>query len=305
MGETQKELRVGKGKGHYQVVSGYQDHEQLRKSFNGLTGKVFGFSLEDWYQNGFWTGRYIPYSLVDNDRIVANVSVNMMDYLVFSEKKRYIQVGTVMTDEDYRGQGLNRQLLEIILEEWEDHCDLFYLYANDSVVDYYPKFGFRKAQEYVYSRPFTKDGHKDVPLPKKLSMDDAEDREFLFDSISATMVLSKVAMVDNPYLAILHCMASQRENIHYFEKQGVIAIASHEGNTLVLHDVYCSSVFVLEEILEALATEQTRRVRLGFVPRELSQWEMQERIEEDSTFYVREGKGSFPEGIMFPVMSHA
>lgn len=261
MEEKYKEIRVGEEWRRYQVVSGYQDHEQLRKSFNELTGKVFGFSLEDWYQNGCWGGRYIPYSLVDHDRIVANVSVNILDYLVSSEKRRYIQLGTVMTHPDYRGQGLNRHLLELVLEEWEDHCDLFYLYANDSVLDFYPKFGFVRAEEQMYSRPLRKDPRKSVPLPEKLDMDDAQDREFLFDSIAGSAVHSKVAMVDNPGLPMLHCMADQRNNLYYFEQQDVIAIASREGKILDLHDIYAKDVFVMDEILEALADEHTRILR--------------------------------------------
>lgn len=305
MEKKHTELRVREETGPYQVVSGYQDHEQLRKSFNELTGKVFGFSLEEWYLDGCWSGRYIPYSLVDNDRVVANVSVNIMDFLIFSEKKRYIQLGTVMTDESYRGQGLIRQLMEIILEEWEDHCDLFYLYANDSVLDFYPQFGFLKAFEHVYSKTFRKDPEKAVPLPKKLSMDDAEDREFLFDSIAGSLAHSEAAMVDNPNIAMFHCMADQRDNIHNFAEQGVIAIASKQEDTLVLHDVYCSTDFDMDGILEALADEATRKVRLGFVPGDPSSWKRAIRNEEDETFFVREGKGKLPVGIMFPELSHA
>ncbi|HSP47679.1 MAG TPA: GNAT family N-acetyltransferase [Clostridiaceae bacterium] len=305
MEEKYTELRVGEEVRRYQVVCGYQEHEQLRKSFNELTGKVFGFSLEEWYQNGFWNGRYIPYSLVDHDRVVANISVNILDYLVFSEKKRYIQLGTVMTHPDFRGHGLNRHLMELVLEEWEDHCDLFYLYANDSVVDFYPKFGFVEAEEQVYSRPFRKHPEKEVPLPRKLDMDDPEDREFLFDSIAGSMVHSKVAMVDNPGLQMFHCMADQRDNIYHFEQQDVIAIASIGGKTLHLHDVFASDVFVMDEILEALADEHTRTLRMGFVPRQPHNWKKEARDEEEETFFVREGKGKLPEGVMFPELSHA
>ncbi len=32
-----------------------------------------------------------------------------------------------MTDEEYRGQGLCRALMERVIKEWEDKCDLIYL----------------------------------------------------------------------------------------------------------------------------------------------------------------------------------
>jgi len=46
--------------------------------------------------------------------------------------------------------------METVLEEWKGNCDCIYLYANDSVVNFYPKFGFVSAYEYRYHVPTTK-----------------------------------------------------------------------------------------------------------------------------------------------------
>jgi hypothetical protein len=40
--------------------------------------------------------------------------------------------------------------LEKVLGEWRRKYDLIYLFANDSVLDYYPKFGFSRVEEYQY-----------------------------------------------------------------------------------------------------------------------------------------------------------
>lgn len=134
----------------YKMNKQIRDHEIYRNSFIELAEAVFGLSFQSWYENGFWTDRYIPYALTDGDRVAANASVNIIDTVWQGEKKRYIQIGTVMTHPDYRGQGLMREIMESILADWKERCDGIYLYANDSVVDFYPKFGFEKAQEYVY-----------------------------------------------------------------------------------------------------------------------------------------------------------
>ncbi|MCS4521567.1 GNAT family N-acetyltransferase [Clostridium botulinum] len=65
--------------------------------------------------------------MLDGDNVVSNVSVNIIDFLILGEEKRYVQIGTVMTDEEYRGQGLCRALMERVIKEWEDKCDLIYL----------------------------------------------------------------------------------------------------------------------------------------------------------------------------------
>lgn len=83
---------------------------------------------------------------------MANVSVNIIDIEIQEQVKRYIQIGTVMTDCNYRNKGLSRKLMDKILQDWKDKCDAIYLYANDSVLDFYPKFGFIKAMEYQYSK---------------------------------------------------------------------------------------------------------------------------------------------------------
>lgn len=136
--------------GKLELNCDFKDNDVLRSSFNNLTEKTYGFNFENWYENGCWRDLHIPYSLIYENKVVANVSVNIIDFLVLGEKKRYIQLGTVMTDKDYRNQGLCRKLMGIVLEEWENKCDMIYLFANDSVLDFYPKFGFVKSNEYQY-----------------------------------------------------------------------------------------------------------------------------------------------------------
>ena len=121
----------------------YRDNDALRASFNELAGKVFGLSFENWYQNGFWKDNYIPYSVVIDGKVVANVSVNRCDVNYNGETKSLIQLGTVMTDPDHRGKGYARELMEKIISDYEGKVDGMYLFANDSVTSFYPLFGFK------------------------------------------------------------------------------------------------------------------------------------------------------------------
>ena len=47
-----------------------------------------------------------------------------------------------MTDTDYWGKGYARILMEKIMQEYEDRTDGMFLYAYDSVLEFYLKFGF-------------------------------------------------------------------------------------------------------------------------------------------------------------------
>lgn len=83
-----------------------------------------------------------------------------------------------MTDKEYRGMGLSRWLIEKTLEDWKDKCDAVYLFANDSVLNFYPKFGIEKALEYQYKKKV----NKKCEIVKKLDMSEAHDRRLLLDT---------------------------------------------------------------------------------------------------------------------------
>lgn len=132
----------------YEFKSNYCGEETIRESFNHLIEETYGFNFRNWYEGGYWKDRYIPYSLLDGVKVVANVSINVMDFLFLGEKKCYVQIGTIMTEQEYRHQGLSRVLPERVLTEWQSKCDLIYLFVNDEVLDFYPKFVFRPIVEY-------------------------------------------------------------------------------------------------------------------------------------------------------------
>ena len=135
----------------YQFIKDYKSTEPYRLSFNELAHQTFRIDFEHWYQQGCWKDRYICYSFLHNDKVIANVSVNLMDIILNQLTYKAIQLGTVMTDPAYRNQGLSRRLMEIIIEEYRSECDFMYLYANKTVLDFYTKFGFSQVPEPSYT----------------------------------------------------------------------------------------------------------------------------------------------------------
>jgi hypothetical protein len=88
----------------YTYITDYKNNDKLRKSFNELAEKTFGMNFIEWYANGFWDEKYILHSLVHDEKVIANVFVNLMDFDMEGTKKHYIQLGTIMTDVDYRAK---------------------------------------------------------------------------------------------------------------------------------------------------------------------------------------------------------
>jgi GNAT superfamily N-acetyltransferase len=288
------------GEDDYLFVKLYQDNEEYRSGLNQLTRQTFGFDFEGWYQQDLWTDRYRPYSLVHKNRIVANVSVNPIKFVAEGKLYQTLQIGTVMTDPEYRNKGLSRVLFDIIMEEYDSKVDLMYLYANATVRQFYPKFGFTQAQEYIYSKQYTKNTKY---VFRKLDGTNTEDRQLLLRLISNTKPLSKYSMVNNPYLPMFYLTGPMAECCYYCEELDLAAVVEYEEDGMLLDDFYCAGDFVMDEVIASLLDRDDRRVLLGFTPQDTASFHYDLLQEHDTTFFV---KGfNFVEKGRLPILSHA
>lgn len=289
----------------YGYVSNYRDNEMLRNDFNSLTKKVYGFDFCDWYEKGYWSERYVPHSLMDGNKMISNISVNIIDFDVMGELKTYIQLGTVMTDDEYRNLGLSRYLMERVLEEWRNRCDMIYLFANDSVLNFYPKFGFKPVNEYQC----LKEVNLYIPETKleKLDMADDKDREFLVNKINKASHISKVSMRDNSYLVMFYCISFMDHNVYYIRELDAVVIAEFEDDKLIINDIFCEKEITLDNVITAMGNNSVKKVILGFTPRNTAGFNEIILDEEDSTLFILDDKWNIfaRERFRFQVLSHA
>lgn len=286
-----------------ELIKGYQDDQQLRLSFCGLSRKTFGLDFEDWYRGGYWTDRYIPYSIITDGQVIANVSVNRMDFIWDGKIRHFIQLGTVMTDEGYRNRGLIRRLMDEIRKDYSDKAEGVYLFANDSVLDFYPRFGFRKAVEYRYGKTVSIIGEGRM---KRLPMNNRQDWSRLERAIENSYPCGRFEMADNSGLIMFYVTKFMRENVYYDEKTDVYVIAEQEGKRLLIHQVISPMPAALDEVIEAFGREISL-VELGFTPRDREGYMVAKVEEEDTTLFLMGGGFSEfeAERLMFPTLSHA
>lgn len=297
-------LRTTLGNHEYTFFKGHQNEDKYRASFNALSVKVFGLSFEEWYKSGYWNEKYIPYTIFDGERAVANVSVNIMDFNILGKQQRYIQIGTVMTDVDYRNKGLNKFLLGKVLDDWLMKSDLIYLFANSTVLNFYPKFNFKQVSEYEYSKNIAVTTGREKP--EKLNMDLQSSRDMLHDYAKYSASYGKISMRENADLVLFYCTEPMKNNVYYIKSLDVIAVATYEVNELHLLDVFGKANVELDKIIEALAVENINRVLLGFTPQNCHSYEVRKKSDDDHLF-IQDGKTNlFDENkVMFPRLSHA
>lgn len=289
----------------YQFVSNYKDNQRIRESFNELTEKTYGFNFRKWFDNGYWGNKYIPYSLLDGDKVIANVSVNIMDFEVLGEKKTLIQLGTVMTDENYRGKGLSKVLLSKVIEEWEDKCEFIYLFANDTVLDFYPKFEFEKYNQYQCSLEVIK--VKSSETIKKLNVEDTDDKNILIRVLNNKKSLAKLDNIKNTSLVMFYCIDFMKDSIYYVEEYDAIAICEYKEEEIIILDVFSCKDIDLEIIINAMTKGDTKKVLLGFTPKDTSLYRKELINDDNDTLFIRCKNGTVfeREKLIFPLLSHA
>lgn len=287
----------------YQIIKNYRNNDELRKSFNELAGKTFGLNFEDWYQNGFWGENYIPYSIVEDGKVISNVSVNKTDMLLDGEVKHFLQLGTVMTDETYRNQGLSREIMEEIEKDYKDKVDGIYLFASDSVLTFYPKFGFEKSVEYIYSKPVSISGKCQL---EQVIMDNPIAWKQLEHVMNNNVYHGKFDMVNNNELVMFYVTKFMQECVYYHSQTGTYVIAEIEGEDAFIHNVFSEKLEELDEVIALLGAD-VKNVTLGFVPREANEYNRIEYHEEDCTFFIK-GEAMqvvLNEKLRIPSLSHA
>lgn len=285
----------------FTLIKDFKNNDVLRASFNALTQRTYGFDFENWYQQGYWPSNYIPYAFAFNNQVIANVSVNCIDFLFEGNLYKLLQIGTVMTDPAYRQQGLSAALMNAVLADYEGKVDGIYLFANDSVLNFYPKFGFAQTSETVHAKTIHK---PDTPLHmRQLNLNDPADKALLLESLETKVPNAVVSMENYDGLYLFYLINFMTDCLYYIEALNAVAIAESDGDTLHLMDIFCPEVLAPERVGQALMTQETMTLRLGFTPLNGEGYETMLLSADDTTLFI---KGLLPfSQAMFPVLSHA
>ncbi|MCL2235943.1 MAG: GNAT family N-acetyltransferase [Defluviitaleaceae bacterium] len=287
----------------YEFIKSSIEDNPYRESYFDLVKKVFGLDFTIWYKSGFCDDSFVTYTLFCDGAAVATAGVVVNDFVFEGNPKRFAQISTVATDPEYRGMGLSNFLVERVLDDWRENCDCIYLYANDSVTEFYPKFGFIPADEFMYSRPLTKTGGDF----RKLNLSCQEDAALLAHKLEKPNPFSKLALVGGIGITMFHCFTFLRDSIYYIEEHDAVIIADQDEEEMFCYDVYANNDCRLEDLLGIIAEEGTVEVALGFTPKSSEGYTVTELEEGNSTLFVLEGKENiFAKGkVVLPFLSRA
>ena len=289
-----------------ELISDYMRDERSRHMLNALTQKTFGFDFEGWVTNGFFEGDYIPYSLVENGVMISNVSANKMKFMQNGVIKNYIQLGTVMTDESCRKQGLAAKLMQHVIKEYEDKCDGIYLFGNLSATGFYKKMGFDIVNQYRYfvKEEFCNREKAGEPFMPVSEMGEDIKQKYK-ELVRQSYPHSAFEQMNKFGLQMFY--TSGMDNVYYSCDLDCYIVKEQDGDT-VLSSVLCREKAGLAEVLKRIDVEN--RLRLGFVPsgedNDLCECSLYDGADDYRLFY----RGAELEAIerdklYFPDLSHA
>lgn len=254
----------------YTLHIGYQDNEHLRKEFNRLTNEVWEFDFENFYQSGYWREDCILYSLFQEERIVSHITLSIFKTTIANQTVKIGQLGTVMTDPDYQYKGLSRFLLEYIETEYKSILSGYFLFANDTVLNFYPKFGYSTIEEYQA----TWNPNIQVPntsLLEKLDLDNPASLALFQDYVENGFTYNTLNTA-NTGLTFFYCYANPdfgfKDSVYYSFDLETVVIYQQEEDSVTIYAIYQKdhTVRQLDEIVNVCCSEDTKTVYFAFSP---------------------------------------
>lgn len=280
----------------YKLFKEIRKDDEKRLSFNKLAINIFGIDFEYWNKKGGWNDNYITYGYYINNRCISNASFNPMELIIDGETVKAIQIGTVMTDPEYRGQGLAKELINIIINDNKDKCELFFLYANPKAYSLYKGCGFSHRLENSYIVDVT--DYKKIETPLNRSILSIE--KFINIKKSSIPISEKLSAIDDIHVAYFYYYLGFDQMI-YKVKPDVYVVYKIEKDVLSLYAVYSKDKQKLENIIKKITPAGINMIKLLFTPNEKIKGLI---VEEDNIdCMMKNNPQSIPLGYKFPLIS--
>ncbi|MEO4052537.1 GNAT family N-acetyltransferase [Solibacillus sp. CAU 1738] len=288
-----------------QLVQNYRENKQLRESFFTLATKTFNLHFEEWYEKGFWGDSFKCFSIVDGSKVVANVSVSEVGLLIEGKSYKALQIGTVMTDPNYQGQGLSKQLMNALLAQYEEEIDIYYLFANETVLQFYTKFGFEKRSQSTYTVDANSVAKGEASF-RKLEMNNDDDLAFLYYIVKSRTPISQTFTTENAAdLVMFHSLFSYRDHIYYNKELDTVVMYKQSEEAVIVYDVISKNAVPLLDVLATLKTQAVKKFELCFTPNDDVPYDKGEFIDTGALFVKCRAGADYPNNVLYPYTSLA
>jgi predicted N-acetyltransferase YhbS len=287
------------------LVIGAQNRDWHEAYFRFIDRIFPGVDFRTWEARGGWGDSYHAYVLIEGSEIVANVAVSRLDLVVDGHPRRGAQIGAVGVVPECRGRGLQRAIMANVMPELASTVDEVFLFANSEVLEFYPKFGFRRVAEAAFGAPCAIE--PSAERATRLDLARSSDCQLLADLASrARPVTNRFGARGYGKILLWHAITSYHDSCYYFPRLDTLIVARQEGVRVAVEDVFSRQDLALSALLPQIVESPVQRIEFGFTPELL--WPSATVIRspiDDSTLFVRNDDMMPTEPFRFPVLAHA
>jgi GNAT superfamily N-acetyltransferase len=238
---------------------------QWHGRFFGFVAGVFGgvdFVL--WAQRGGWRDGYEIFAIVAGGEVVSTIGRTRMRLMVTGEPRIGYQLGAVATRTDFRRRGLARQLMEEVIGELEDPDQPIILFANNTVLAFYPRFGFRRVVQQRFAAAVEVAPVAD--LAPVCDVGNPADRAWLAALCAQARPIGRRFAAQDYFSTLLWHLTYRPGVAFRFDDLDAVVVTRSLGPVLVIRDLVAASPFDLRAVLPRLTPCRIARVEFGFHP---------------------------------------
>jgi GNAT superfamily N-acetyltransferase len=237
--------------------------------------------------------------VVADGRIVSTVGRQRMRYVINGEPRNGYQIGAVATHADHRNRGLALLLMNKVLDELDAPDQPVILFANPSVLNFYPRFGFRRVAQTGFI------GHVDVrpagTLAPMLDLARPTDRAWLAGHCAQASPIGQGFAARDYYPTLLFHLTRYPRMAFRLDLFGAVVIVQQDGDRLLIQDLLATRPFGLADALPHVCAQPVRTLEFGFHPE--AWWpDAESRVLDDgaSPLFARGAAAEVEEPIRFP-----
>jgi predicted N-acetyltransferase YhbS len=279
----------------------HSDHAWHDRFF-GFAASIFkggGRTFFAWGARGGWVDGYDVFAAIIDDQIVGTVGRTSMRYVINGEARNGYQLGAVATRADHRNRGLARLITDKVLSELDAPDQPVVLFANPSVLDFYPRFGFRRLAQSRFT------GHVDVrpsgTLAPSLDVAMPTDRAWLAAHCAKASAVGKRFAARDYYPALLFHLTREPRMVFRLDLFGAVVIVRQDGDRLLIEDLLATRPFRLKDALPHVCAQPVRKLEFGFHPEDWWPDAESHPLDDDGSALFARGAAAEVEGpVRFP-----
>ncbi len=260
-----------------------------------------------WETAGYWDYRHTPFSYFEGDRVVASVSIYLLDAVIDGNLTKLVQISGVGTAPEYRRRGLNRELTEKGLAWAASHEPAgVFLFSDEDAIAFYRATGFEPIEEFVEYLPLKYSNPKpgspvfkqrdlnssdlgDQSGVRRLDLTRVEECDRIYQMARRRAPVSQRFSVMNAKLVMFHCLYILPESVFEIPELDCIVLAERESGVLRIHDLIARRMPTWEDLAGFLLRDEDREVEFCFSTDKLDLSGVQRRAITGNHPFVRPG----------------